>query len=198
MGRTGYFTALWAMTLSCLAAGRPALAQSPTSSLQRKVAAAVARDLQFGGEQQDTHLQILAPAAMSVPAHAQLHVVSVRTGFSPGSWLVRMDCAARSDCLPFHVVLRSTGPEVRNPVGDPLSAAVQSRNLPAGVKQVRVPLAHSGDRMLLVEERPGLRLQARVVCLESGALGDAIRVRNLATHRVLLATIASKDEVRVE
>ncbi len=43
-----------------------------------------------------------------------------------------------------------------------------------------------------------MRLQARVVCLESGALGDAIRVRNLATHRVLLATVAGKDEVRVE
>ena len=70
---------------------------------------------------------------------------------------------------------------------------MQSRNLTAGVKQVRVPLAHSGDHMLLVEERPGMRLQARVVCLESGALGDAIRVRNLATHRVLLATVAGKD-----
>ena len=198
MGRTGYLVVLWLMALSCFAAWRPVLAQSPASSLQSKVAVAVARDLQFNSDQQGGQLQILAPPAMSLPAGAKLHVVSVRGGFSPGSWLVRMACTARSDCLPFHVMLRSTGPEVRNPVGDPLSAAVQSRNLTAGVKQVRVPLAHSGDHMLLVEERPGLRLQARVVCLESGALGDAIRVRNLATHRVLLATIAGKDEVRVE
>ena len=198
MGRTGHLVGGLAMVLACFAAWRPAMAQSPSSSLQRKVAAAVARDLQFGSEQQGGQLQILAPPAMSPPAGAKLHVVSVRAGFSPGSWLVRMACTARSDCLPFHVMLRSTGAEVRNPVGDPLSAAVQPRNSPARVKQVRVPLARSGDRMLLVEERPGLRLQARVVCLESGALGDVIRVRNLATHRVLLATIAGKDEVRVE
>ncbi len=43
-----------------------------------------------------------------------------------------------------------------------------------------------------------MRLQAKVVCLQSGALGDAIRVRNLATHRVLLATVTGKAEVRVE
>ena len=76
----------------------------------------MARDLQFNSDEQASQLQILAPPAMSLPAGAKLHVVSVRAGFSPGSWLVRMDCTARSDCLPFHVMLRSTGPEVRNPV----------------------------------------------------------------------------------
>ena len=134
MGRTGYLVVLWLMALSCFAAWRPVLAQSPASSLQSKVAVAVARDLQFDSDQiQASQLQILAPPAMSLPAGAKLHVVSVRAGFSPGSWLVRMDCTARSDCLPFHVVLRSTGSELRDPVGrDPLSAAVQSRNSTAG------------------------------------------------------------------
>jgi hypothetical protein len=198
MGGTGHFIAMWAMILACLATGRPALAQEPGSPLQRKVAATIARDLQFGGANQSSQLKILAPAAMSLSARSELHVVWVRPGFSPGSWLVRMDCAARSDCLPFYVVLRAAEPGLRQAAPDPLSTASQPRNSSAGVRQVNTPLAHSGDHMLLVEARPGMRLQARVVCLQSGGLGDAIRVRNLATHRVLLATVTGKDEMRVE
>jgi Chaperone for flagella basal body P-ring formation len=235
MGGRGYFVAGLATVLSCFAAWRPALAQSPASSLQRKVAVAVARDLQFDSEGQASRLQILAPPAMSPPARADLHVVLVRAGFSPGSWLVRMACAARSDCLPFHVVLRSTSserlqsgcstggaglqahvPEQQEKSLQPLrsmTSVAEAGNCGGGLKvglKARTThttgytnpgtdlLARSGDRMLLVEERPGMRLQAKVVCLESGVLGDAIHVRNLATHRVLLATIAGKNEVRVE
>ena len=235
MGRTGYFVVPLTMALSCIAAGRPASAQSAASPLQRKVATALARDLQFGSEVEGSRLKILAPPAMSLPERVKLHVVSVRPGFSPQSWLVRMDCAERSDCIPFHVVLRSTAAEQlqsgcstgsaglkahaqvqeekslqplrlttsaaepRNCVGGP-NAGLKARTTRANgyTNSGTTPLARSGDRMLLVEQRPGMRLQARVVCLESGALGDAIRVRNLATHRVLLATVAGKDEVRVE
>ncbi len=199
MGRMGNFVALLAMALSWFATGQSARAQSTASSLRGKVAEAVARDLQFTFDDQASQLQILAPATLSLPTRAKLHVVSVRTGFSPESRLVRMDCADRGDCLPFHVMLRWASPQVRNGAGgDRSSVPVQPGNSSLQARPVRVPLARSGDRMLLVEERPGMRLQARVVCLESGALGDAIRVRNLATHRVLLATIAGKDEVRVE
>ncbi len=198
MGRAEKIVTWLATAALCFAADQPALGQS-TASLPSKVAAAVARDLQFDGDDQASQIQILAPAGMSLSAHAQLHVVSVRAGYLPESWLVRMDCADRADCLPFHVVLRSPASAVRNRAGDGRwSPALQSWNSSAHVKQLHSPLARSGDRMRLVAERPGMRLQARVVCLESGALGDAIRVRNLATHRVLLATIASKDEVRVE
>ena len=43
-----------------------------------------------------------------------------------------------------------------------------------------------------------MRLKVMAVCLQSGGLGDQIRVRNLATQRVLLATVAGKNLVRVE
>ena len=45
---------------------------------------------------------------------------------------------------------------------------------------------------------PGCGCRSRWSVCESGGLGDEIRVRNLATHRVLLATIAGKNLVRVE
>ena len=43
-----------------------------------------------------------------------------------------------------------------------------------------------------------MRLQVTAVCLQSGGLGDQIRVQNLATRRVLVATVAGKNLVRVE
>lgn len=191
MRRMKYFVAPWAMLLSCLAAGQAASAPEAKVSLQQKVAVAVARDLRLAADDPLSRLQILAPPGMSLPDSAELHVIWVRAGFARGTRLLRLGCAARSDCMAFHVLLRATPLQVRKPA--------TAEALPAtGTRQIVAPLAHSGDRMFLVEDRPGMRLQARVVCLQTGALGDLIRVRNLASHRVLLATIASKDEVRVE
>lgn len=200
MGRKTCVAVLAVVVLSCCAAG-PAWAQSPISSLQREVAAALARELRANVDEGASELRILAPPGMSLPAHAKLHVISVHPGFSPGSWLVRMDCSARIDCLPFHVVLHSAALDASELADAGRMRASAGRPVPGSTdswRQVSSPLARSGDHMLLVEERPGMRLQAKVVCLQSGALGDAIRVRNLATHRVLLATVTGKAEVRVE
>jgi len=191
-----------ALTMTCSAAERPALATASASALQRKVVAAIARDLQFDTADETTwsNLQVLAPS-LSVPLDSELHVVSVRAGYTLGSWLLRMDCSSRRDCLPFHVVLHSPATNVRNPrYGNVVKALSQANDhaVAVGHGPSLPPLARSGDRVLLVEERPGMRLQVAAVCLDSGTLGDAIRVRNLATHRVLMATIASKDQVRVE
>ena len=62
MGRMGYSQG-WAMpmVLCSRVAGAGA---KPNSSLQQEVAAAVARDLQVGGE---AEFQMLAPPAMSLP-----------------------------------------------------------------------------------------------------------------------------------
>jgi hypothetical protein len=200
MGRIRRVAVLAVVMLWCCA-GWPAWAQSPTSSLQHKVAAVLTRDLQVDLDERASELRILVPPGMSLPADAKLRVVSVRPGFSAGSWLVRVDCSARTDCLPFHVVLHATALDANERTGTARMHASAGQSLPkstSSLRQVSSPLARSGDRMLLVEQRPGMRLQARVVCLESGALGDAIRVRNLATHRVLLATVVGKAEVRVE
>ncbi len=200
MGRTGYLVACCGdgFVVLCGLAARTG-AKPSASSLQSKVAVAVARDLQFDSDEPGQP----APDTRS-SGHVAARGREVARGLGARRFLAGklagahgLRRAQRLPAVPRGVALDGLR-RSRNPVGDPLSAAVQSRNLTAGVKQVRAPLAHSGDRMLLVEERPGMRLQARVVCLESGALGDAIRVRNLATHRVLLATIAGKNEVRVE
>ena len=187
----------------CRSAELPVREQASSSALQRKVAAAVARDLQSGliSESSGSNLQVLSPP-LSVPAGAELHVTSVRVGYSPGSWLLRMDCSSRRDCLPFHVVLHSPAANLPEGLVASLTTSASGQNQGSRPKvqprQLRSPVARSGDHVLLVEERSGMRLKVTAVCLESGGLGDEIRVRNLATQRVLLATVEGKDLVRVE
>ena len=187
----------------CVAAEPSVREQSSFSDLRQKVAAAIARDLQLDlpNDSPGNNLQVLAHTP-SVPSGSELHVTSVRAGYSPGSWLLRLDCSSRRDCLPFHVVLHSPGANLHEGLVAGLTTSASGRNQPirpkAKPKPLRSPMARGGDHVLLVEERSGMRLKVTVVCLESGGLGDEIRVRNLATRRVLLATVAGKDLVRVE
>jgi hypothetical protein len=183
------------------AAERPALAPTGPSALHQKIAEAVARDVQVepSGESLASRLQAL-DGLLSLPPAAELHVTSVHAGYSPGTWLLRIDCSWRSDCLPFHAILRSPTASLRGQSAAALPAQVanQPSELPGKPKPLRSPLARSGDHVLLVEERSGMRLQVPAVCLQSGGLGDEIRVQNLATRRVLLATVAGKNLVRVQ
>ena len=171
---------------------------SRSSPLQDKVAAAVARDVHFGlaAAVDLGNLQVLDPL-LTLPSDSKLRVTSVRAGYAPGSWLLRMECASRRDCLPFHVALRAPGAAKHESSGDALTAKASGKGHP-GQPQTNSTVARSGDHVLLVEERSGMRLKVTAVCLQSGGLGDQIRVRNLATQRVLVATVAGKNLVRVE
>ncbi len=169
------------------------------SPIQQQAAEAVVRDMRLESQSSlvERNLEVLAPFT-SLPAGAALHVVSARTFFAVGTWMLRLDCASRRDCLPFHAVLRM--PEAGSLLGhEPGPAAAK---LPTILQRERplnpAALAHRGDQAELIEELPGVRLRAKVVCLESGGLGDRIRVQNRTTHRVLLATVAGPELVRVE
>jgi hypothetical protein len=174
------------------------LALPSPSPIQQQAAEAVVRDMRLESESSvvERNLEVLAPFT-SLPAGAALHVVSARAGFTVGTWLLRLDCASRRDCLPFHAVLRM--PESDRlvlPGGGPVTAKLPAI---AVTRQLNpAALARRGAQAELVEELPGVRLRAKVVCLESGGLGDRIRVQNRTTHRVLLATVAGPDLVKVE
>jgi Chaperone for flagella basal body P-ring formation len=199
IGRLGTRVALSAFALA-IATCRFGLAQLNPPQVQRQAAAAVVRALHIDStpEQIEKQLQLLG-SPQSLPPGSSLRLVSVRPGFTPGTWLMRLDCSSRHDCLPFHALLRIDVGVQLSPSNSGASPALSK----AGGSQSNpgssvAPLARSGDRVNLVEELAGMRLQVKAVCLQSGALGDRIRVQNLATHRVLLATIAGKNLVRVE
>lgn len=183
-------TVLLSMVDISVAAEPASVGATGMSSLRDIVAAAVARDVPFAiaAVQDAANLQLLDPS-LSLPPDARLRVTSVRAGYSPGSWLLRLDCASRRDCLPFHVLLRAPAVDLN---------AQPTGKAPPNLPRTKSLVAHSGDHALLVEERSGLRLKVPVVCLQSGGLGDQVRVRNLATQRILVATVAGKNLVRVE
>jgi len=179
-------------------AGDLSMAPPRNSPVQDKVAAAVARDVQLGlaAAADFGNLQVLDPL-LTLPSDSKLRVTSVRAGYAPGSWLLRMECSSRRDCLPFHVVLHAPGAGPREGLGNELTPRAPGKGQ-SSQAQTSSPVARSGDHVLLVEERSGMRLKVTVVCLQSGGLGDQIRVRNPATQRVLVATVAGKNLVRVE
>jgi hypothetical protein len=181
-----------------LATSPCALAQD-AKTVQRQAAAAVARGLHINPEpgKIERNLQLLG-SPLFLPAGSSLYLVSASKGFTQGTWLLRLDCSSRRDCLPFHALLRiaDLGVEPQPHQSMPeLPGAPNPHSTPGASAGL---LIRSGDRVDLVEQLSGLRLQIKVICLQSGALGERVRVQNPASHRVLLATIAGKDLVRVE
>lgn len=184
----------------------PAFAASPAAApdaalLQLKTAAAVERDLGLAvnAGRGEARLQLL-DGPHSLPPGARLYVASVKPGFAPGSFFLRIDCTSRRDCLPFEVLLRT---ENSNEL--PVRAGVARNDASAGASNANPPtkslsavVARSGDRVELVEELAGMKLSVKAMCLDSGGIGDRIRVRNLNSHHVILARVAGPGQVRVE
>jgi len=195
MGRILLFSATFLM-----AAALAAHAAQPLAPIQRQAAEAVARDLKIGAASEliAQSLQVLAPFA-SLPEGTAMHVISARPDPASGAWLLRLDCVLRRDCLPFHVLLHLPEAEVagfRLPTtAGPTAAAVPAAAMPGGLV---APIARRGEQVEVVENLSGVRLRRKAVCLESGALGQRIRVRTGTTHRVLLATVAGRNMVKVE
>ncbi len=97
------------MVSLCVAAGPPVTPAS-VSGLRDKVAAAVARDVpsRLPTTPDGGNLQVLDPL-LSLPSDVRLRVASVRAGYTPGTWVLRLECSSRRDCLPFDVLLREPG-----------------------------------------------------------------------------------------
>ena len=98
------------MVSLCVAAGPPVTPAS-VSGLRDKVAAAVARDVPSGlaGARPMSAICRFWIRYFRCPPMSRLRVASVRAGYTPGSWLLRLECRSRRDCLPFDVVLHAPG-----------------------------------------------------------------------------------------
>jgi len=172
--------------LAVLGAWTAVHASPPASPVEEQIATVVGRNLGCDPAGLRDKLHLLA-SLDALPSGATLRVVSVKREFAPDTWLLRLDCRSPRDCLPFDVMLHAS--EAKGLAWGPGPAAKSSSSGPV--------LAHSGDRVELVAELAGVRLRVPAVCLQSGGLGDRIRVRNLATHRVLEATVAGPKLLRV-
>jgi hypothetical protein len=174
-------------------------------SVRSRVAAAVVRDLRLEAplETVQSDVQVLT-AFDSLPSASNLRVTAVRPTAVAYLWLLRLECTPSRECLPFYATLAGRDLKVASERGQQQAPEMlASRDLRGGWVSSPRPdpkllLAQRGDIVLVVEERSGIRLSASAVCLQGGALGDRIRVRNLATQRVLLGVVVSRQLVRVE
>lgn len=113
----------------------------------------------------------------SVPAAQGRELRVTGACWEQSSWRAqfRVECRAKGDCLPFLTYIpdfRSGGD------GQALRAcrAAQTSDRPRAAS--RKPVLHAGERATVLFSRGRLRLTAVVTCLERGAEGDVIRVRN--------------------
>jgi hypothetical protein len=162
--------------------------------LQAQVARAVAYDLGINAQDSSPQfgVQILG-SEVRVPEPARLHVATLHAVAGAHTWLLRMECSSRVECMPFEVVLRGRGQHHASF----LNLHTRSSSPPSG-SRIAAPMVRAGQRVQLAEDVSGMHLSAPAVCLQAGSLGQRIRVRNVSSGRVVLARVGGAGQVVVE
>lgn len=183
-----------------------AAAGAQNRDMPGRAAAAIAASLHLPGASTVPvrHLQLLPPD-LQLPDTTELGVRSVRRGADAGTWIFRLQCVPSVKCLPFHAVLRGDAElqkRLLENAGRETSALSPAAPNAASGFRPRKPggplLIRTGEHIHLREESSGVRLTVPAVSLEPGGLGDTVRVRNLATRRILNARISAPGWVWVE
>ncbi len=181
--------AVGALLLLC-----PAEGMGQETQLRAQVARAVARDLSISlsGSSAQLGMQVLGPQ-VRVPEQASLRVAAVHSVPAANTWLVRMECGSRRECLPFEVVLRGRTLDAAAGIG-----SRSAPSYPAPDSRIDAPLVQAGQRVQLAEDVSGMHLSTAAICLEAGSLGQRIRVRNVSSRRIVLARVRAAGQLMVE
>jgi len=177
----------WLIVSAMLSCATASLAELSGAALQSSVARAVIRDLGLSG-QEPPEIRLLA-SELRLTDGVHLRVAGVHAAANGGTWLVRMECDSRVDCLPFAVVLRT-----RAGGANALSSARRSQDRAV----ISSAVVRPGQRVQLAEEISGMRLSTAATCLQSGSVGQRVLVRNTATGHVVIARVRSSESVVVE
>jgi hypothetical protein len=151
-------------------------------------------------------VRLAAPITAAI-ANPQLEVLAISL-LSPHEMRLRLTCRDRSLCLSFFAI--ATYPEAVNPSvlkikpdGEPSEIAkyapaskavadVPAASLP--VKQAGSglpPILHSGSPASLDFDEERVHVRIEVICLESGAVGDKIRVTTRDHKQIYVAEIVT-------
>ncbi len=126
------------------------------------------------------------PLAVPAAGTHKLRVAAVCRDTDAGLLRFQLACSEPGACLPFLAYVRIAVPVPAPSCG--LEAA------PRKGSPARPPAVHAGERATAVLVVAGLRMSAAVTCLESGALGDEIRVRG-EQGRIFRARVAGPGSV---
>jgi len=104
--------------------------------------------------------------------------------------LARLECKHSEECLPFFVSLGAGRPS--NAQGAPISPDLLSAGLATAAKTV----VKKGSAVRLMLEGNHIHIGLSVVCLESGALGQTIRVTDKSHRMVYTAEVVNGGLVK--
>jgi len=173
----------------------PIPAQRSAESTRQQVESVVGRDLRLDAGLVSQKLEMLMPVEHLT---MYLRVLSVKRDFAPNSWLLRLGCGD-SHCMAFAALLHDTVLTASNwrdlPPERPsleLDSAKHRLNPPVA------PVVHKGDNVSVIEEFAQVKLLMKAVSLDSGEVGDTIRVRNASSHRVVKATVVAAGRAWVQ
>jgi hypothetical protein len=116
-----------------------------------------------------------------------LKVDSVQ-GWGDRQLRIRMSCASPQECLPFYVAVG---------VGEDASRSLAAFNRsPAATSTASTVVVRNGSPATLLINQGRVHIQLRVVCLESGSVGQTIRVEDKINKMIYLAQIVDKSQLR--
>jgi hypothetical protein len=121
------------------------------------------------------------------------------------SWMFFIRCARPGECNPFWLPVPDFAQSVESP------AVPGSRKQPVPVKRwlssvshantmaspAPPPLIRPGQKATLLWEQGGIRLEATVVCLDEGGIGDRVRAR-MVRGKTVHAVVVSRKLLKVE
>lgn len=107
--------------------------------------------------------------------------------------LARLECARSEECLPFFVSLRATqrrGAEGTAEAPDLLPAGIPS------APRANSPVLRTGMQARLLLEGNHVHIDIPVICLESGAIGQTIRVTDRERRVVFMAQVMDGGQLK--
>jgi flagella basal body P-ring formation protein FlgA len=155
------------------AVSEPAVARTP-SQAQRVVDALRLAGVVVAPDQ----IELLS-GIRSTKESASVQVVSTSNS-SAGTVKVKLRCQDNHECLPFYVLVHS--------LDKPNVARARPQAVPAVETSVPQNIIRGGEHATLILESPDSRMNLPVICLQSGVVGQTIRVAS-PDHRQLFDAV---------
>jgi flagellar basal body P-ring formation protein FlgA len=169
--------------------------------------------------QGDVRLRVVGRGMLANLKHAQFFVEATLDGKVLQANWVRVDVRVRArvmqmaKAVPYGAVLRAEDlGEAVCDIEDGRTDYVRDAGEAVGLSAKRAllpgdllnrawlkedPLVRSGSTVRCLEQSGGLRVETLARALQSGKLGDRIRVRNIDSDRTITAVVTGQGEVRV-
>jgi len=162
-----------------------AAAPGPYPITAERIATAVTAS---GFQVSPDQVSMLTKAVASV-ADPELKVSSIAPGGSHRA-IARVECAAAEQCLPFIVILHTTGDNPANAIPSAVQTSAASKS------QAPIFAVRAGKPATLLLDSDHVHISLSVICLENGAPGQTIRVSSRDRRQTYTVQVTEDGTLR--